>query len=300
MLKSNHDSVAKLLAEIQQALTDDSAKLPSLLTMAIRLAALTDNPEYRFLFEIHQAGITQDGSKPAITAWPDQSRQQRWNPVTTCFEDRKIEGGKMQGLSADKLEYALAEIVHARVKKRTDSGLVEQELAYRDLINRIRHRISLFANEIEASMTSPALLANSPNNRGVFIGHGRSAVWRHLSDFLWERLRLRVVEFNREPTAGMPTSARLEEMLSDSEIAFLVLTAEDPRGDGRMHARDNVIHEAGLFQGRLGFHRAILLLEDGCEEFSNIVGLGQIRFPKGRIDAAFEEVRRVLEREGLL
>jgi len=67
-----------------------------------------------------------------------------------------------------------------------------------------------------------------------------------------------------------------------------------------MHARENVIHEAGLFQGRLGWRRAIVLLEDECEEFSNIVGLGQIRFSKGNIASCFEEVRRVLEREGLL
>ena len=29
-------------------------------------------------------------------------------------------------------------------------------------------------------------------------------------------------------------------------------------------ARMNVIHEVGLFQGRLGFERAIVLLEEGC------------------------------------
>jgi len=34
------------------------------------------------------------------------------------------------------------------------------------------------------------------------------------------------------------------------------------------------------------------------EELSNIAGLGQIRFPAGRITAAFDEVRQVLEREG--
>ena len=62
----------------------------------------------------------------------------------------------------------------------------------------------------------------------------------------------------------------------------------------------NVVHEAGLFQERLGFTKAIVLLEEGCEEFSNIQGLGQIRFPKGNIAAAFEEIRRVLEREDLL
>jgi predicted nucleotide-binding protein len=56
----------------------------------------------------------------------------------------------------------------------------------------------------------------------------------------------------------------------------------------------------GLFQGRLGFTKAIVLLEDGCEEFSNIEGLGQIRFPKANITSKFEEIRLVLEREGLL
>lgn len=134
----------------------------------------------------------------------------------------------------------------------------------------------------------------------VFIGHGRSAVWRELKDFVQDRARLPWDEFNRVPVAGLTNIARLSEMLDASAIAFLVMTAEDAMSDGSLHARMNVIHEAGLFQGRLGFSRAIVMLEDGCEEFSNVVGLGQIRFPRGNIAAAFEEVRRVLEREGLI
>jgi len=74
----------------------------------------------------------------------------------------------------------------------------------------------------------------------------------------------------------------------------------DEMADGALQARMNVVHEAGLFQGRLGFTRAIVLLEEGCQEFSNIQGLGQIRFPGGNISAVFEEVRRVLERENLI
>ena len=70
--------------------------------------------------------------------------------------------------------------------------------------------------------------------------------------------------------------------------------------DGSTHARENVIHEAGLFQGRYGFERAIIVLEEGCTQFSNIHGLGQIRFPKGDIMACSEEIRQVLEREGVL
>jgi predicted nucleotide-binding protein len=82
-------------------------------------------------------------------------------------------------------------------------------------------------------------------------------------------------------------------------MAFIVMTGEDQIDEEPARARENVVHEAGLFQGRLGFEKAIVLLEDGCGEFSNIHGLGQIRFPKGNIRAVFEEIRRVLEREGL-
>ena len=89
-------------------------------------------------------------------------------------------------------------------------------------------------------------------------------------------------------------------MLEQSRFAFLLMTAEDENTDGKLQARMNVIHEVGLFQGRLGFERAIVILEEGCEEFSNIQGLGQIRFPKENISASFQEIREVLEREGLI
>jgi len=134
----------------------------------------------------------------------------------------------------------------------------------------------------------------------VFIGHGNSLVWRDLKDFLKDRLHLDWDEFNREPAAGFPTTERINQMLDTAQFAFIVMTAEDEHSDKSLHARENAIHEAGLFQGRLGFPKAIILLEDGCSEFSNIKGLTQIRFPKGHIDAKFEEIRRVLEREKVI
>ena len=60
------------------------------------------------------------------------------------------------------------------------------------------------------------------------------------------------------------------------------------------------MHEAGLFQGHLGFRRAIVLLEEGCKKFSNNAGLVHINFYKNNIRATFQDVRGVLEREGLV
>lgn len=134
----------------------------------------------------------------------------------------------------------------------------------------------------------------------IFIGHGSSEIWIKLKELLVDRLNLDWVEFNRESPAGLSTKERLEEMLNESNFAFLVFTAEDIQADDTYRARENVVHEAGLFQGHLGFKKAIILLEEGCEEFSNIVGLVQIRFPKGDLISKSEEIRKVLEREDII
>lgn len=134
----------------------------------------------------------------------------------------------------------------------------------------------------------------------IFIGHGRSDEWRKLKDFVSDRLELPWDEFNRVPVAGVTNITRLSQMLDQACIAFLVMTAEDEQADGAAHARMNVIHEVGLFQGRLGFDKAIVLLEEGCSEFTNIQGLGQIRFPVGNISAVFEDIRYLLEERGVL
>jgi predicted nucleotide-binding protein len=164
----------------------------------------------------------------------------------------------------------------------------------------LTQRIGHVERMVKALETIPKITATPLMGKKVFIGHGRSHLWRELKDFLEGRLSLAWDEFNREAVAGYTTSERLDAMLSQAGFAFLVMTAEEERTDGTLHARSNVIHEIGLFQGHLGIRRAIVLLEEGCSEFSNIIGLSQIRFPQGDISARFEEIRRVLEREALV
>lgn len=131
----------------------------------------------------------------------------------------------------------------------------------------------------------------------IFIGHGGSAQWRDLKDHLHEKHKYEVTSYETGARAGHEIRDILEEMLSKASFAVLVMTGEDEAGDGKMRARQNVVHELGLFQGHLGFPRAIVLLEDGTEEFSNLSGVQQIRYAKGNIKETFGDVFATLKRE---
>ena len=79
-------------------------------------------------------------------------------------------------------------------------------------------------------------------------------------------------------------------MLNKTCFALLVMTAEDAHDDGKTHARENVVHEIGLVQGRLGFRKSIIVKQNGTAEFLNIAGLTYIPYPKGKIEEAFPEI----------
>jgi len=148
-----------------------------------------------------------------------------------------------------------------------------------------------------ASSRLPMPKKPPPDPPTIFIGHGGSLQWRDLKDHLHEKHAYRVEAYEIGARAGHAIRDVLNDMLSKSSFAILVMTGEDQTSGGGMRARQNVVHEAGLFQGRLGFARAIVLLEQGVEEFSNIHGIDQIRFDKGRIKETFGDVVATIRRE---
>jgi hypothetical protein len=142
-------------------------------------------------------------------------------------------------------------------------------------------------------------LPDSPSEKPpvVFIGHGGSKAWRELKDHLQDKHGIEVEAYEVGARAGHAVRDVLDQMLNRSSFALLVMTKEDETADGNLRARQNVVHEAGLFQGRLGFHRAVVVVEEGTETFSNIEGIDQIRYSPGRIKECFGEVLATLRRE---
>lgn len=131
----------------------------------------------------------------------------------------------------------------------------------------------------------------------VFIGHGRAADWRELSEELHHVHKYEVEAFEYGSRAGLQITDIVESMVASSSFAVLILNPDDEQADGQRRARQNVIHELGLCQGRLGFRRVIPVIETSVEGISNLAGTKAIPYAPGTIKGTVSEILAALRRE---
>jgi hypothetical protein len=132
----------------------------------------------------------------------------------------------------------------------------------------------------------------------LFIGHGGSSQeWLQLQNKLQNVHGYEVESFETGARAGHAIRDILEGFLAHDSFAVIVFSKADEREDGSFVARQNVVHEAGLFQGKLGFPRVVILAEDGVQLFSNVDGVQYIKYDTGKIDGAVGDIIGAIERE---
>jgi predicted nucleotide-binding protein len=170
----------------------------------------------------------------------------------------------------------------------SSSSLLDRASLYHEFLNTLFIHIEDYPDSLKQA------------GKYVFIGHGRNPIWARLQLFVEKDLYLPTICYESESRTGDSIVPILEKMLNETLFAVLILTAEDETATGRRRARQNVIHEAGLFQGKLGFKKAVLLKQEGIEEFTNVSGLQYIEFSENKIEQTFYELQRVLKREGVI
>lgn len=131
----------------------------------------------------------------------------------------------------------------------------------------------------------------------IFIGHGFAMDWMTLSNDLHHVHGYDVVAFEYGSSAGLQITDFVQSMVGASTFALLVLTPDDETADGEYRARQNVIHELGLCQGKLGFSRVLPIVQRGVEGLSNLAGTKEVRFAPGEIRGTVGEVLAALKRE---
>lgn len=139
------------------------------------------------------------------------------------------------------------------------------------------------------------------NKKGVvFVAHGRSPLYIQVYHYLKDELDLEPIAFETEDHTSEQISEVLNQYLDCATAAVIVMTGEEKTLDNRTLARQNVIHEAGLFQAKLGFDRVVLLKEEGVENFSNTQGIVYIPFNPLDVSGCFYRLRRFLARHHLV
>lgn len=130
----------------------------------------------------------------------------------------------------------------------------------------------------------------------VFISHGRNELLKlKLKNFVQDRLKAEAVVLADEPDNGLTIIEKLEQYGKPCDFALVLMTADDKTEEGRLRARQNVIHELGFFHGARGRERVLLLKEKGLELFSNISGLVYKEFRENDIEPLFEDIRLAIE-----
>ncbi len=149
----------------------------------------------------------------------------------------------------------------------------------RDQIQRLARIIDqIFETRANSELESPAETSRDPR---VFISHGRAADWHDVQAYIERDLDIRTLELAQEPNLGRTVLQKLDEESRRCTSAVIVMTGDDPVPEGSPHARENVLHEIGFFQGKFGLSAVCLLHEEGTNIPSNIHGLVYIPFPKG-------------------
>jgi predicted nucleotide-binding protein len=129
----------------------------------------------------------------------------------------------------------------------------------------------------------------------VFVGHGHNPIWSRIVIYLEHELKLTVEAYEMETRTSSHIVDILKGFLDSCDAAVILMTSDDMTIEGIGRARQNVIHEIGLFQGRHDFDKVILIQERGTEDLSNLAGLQPIYYSE-RIEEALYELGRAIRK----
>lgn len=253
--------------------------------------------------QLEQVDVTKLGANfamyevPGFHSWQDDTQ---W-AISDIFGSQSTTDWQQEFIRVEFKPGAETNTRSGEYQKAYLYGLRQSRECLKRMIEEVRESGGeTILNEQRVKGEKVEILERAASGSCVFVGHGRSPLWARVQLFLEKDLGLEVITYESESRVGESIVPVLEEMLNRAEFAVLVLTAEDETAAGVRRARQNVIHEAGLFQGKLGFRRAILLKQDEVEDFSNVAGLQHISFTGERIEQAFWELQRVLKKQGLI
>ncbi len=148
----------------------------------------------------------------------------------------------------------------------------------------------------KTGLLKPATIVELPPK--AFVSHGKESVaLNKLEEFL-RALGVEPIIVKEQPSLDRTVDDKVNYYLSQADFVVILATGDDEIG-GKLHPRQNVIHEIGLAQ-KTHVGKIIYLLEAGAEFPSNISPKVWERFKQRNMMKAFLCIVRELRAYGIL
>ena len=226
----------------------------------------------------------------------DNKEFERWRKdVLYILED---------GFSKDSNEYKRFADAVILVRYSSDAEQREANLraldSYEDALKSILRNyeilgIPAIAETVVVTPPPGMIIAELPK---AFIAHGGvHFVLDKLKNFL-SALGVEPIVVEEQPSTDMTVDEKVEFYLGEADCAIILATADDEI-DGKLHPRQNVVHEIGLAQKALP-GKIIYLLEQYAEFPSNVRPKVWEKFDRTNMESAFIRVAKELKAFGII
>ena len=169
--------------------------------------------------------------------------------------------------------------------------------SFPSIFGNLIHDISATTITKDDNQVNNYFLTPSLENPVTFIDHGTNPIWTRVEKHLREDLMIECKTFLDSSYSSEQMVYSLSDFLDTCNFCVVILTKEDEQKGASEIIYQNIIHKIGLFQGRLGFNKTVLLKQDGIKFDTNFAGLQHITFSGSKIEQAFYELDKMLKRE---
>lgn len=183
-------------------------------------------------------------------------------------------------------------------KELEEKGLVWEYRDSEDFPNVVRPHLTRILLDM-APAVPPRKLSKRKKRPRVFIGCGSLDlhVAKRLVQLL-DKIGIEGVLWSEQFQVGRSILEVWEELPSKVDAAIFIIGSDTTTHAS--HPRANVLFELGLFHGRLGRKRTIILASGGIDLPTDVLGTIYLRYEPGRLEIVAEQLRREFKNMGLL
>jgi predicted nucleotide-binding protein len=213
---------------------------------------------------------------------------ERVNPISKYVDE--LGGTNIVQVSKDGVVSPRLDLWKEALKTTTDESTFQELILAIDtikgVIGQLKHDIEHDVRNDNGDIIKPLLANNQPAK--AFISHGKHSIALDKIELFLRDLGIEPLIVKDQASQDKTVDDKINFYLNQADCVVILATGDDLI-DGKMHPRQNVIHEIGLSQTNHA-GKIIYLLEEGAEFPSNISPKVWETFKQDNLENVFQRI----------